>query len=168
VNEHELLGAAAAQIKDKYLDLDGAEGQARLVLDRFTDEEVAAISRAVLATPRSRRTSASASRDEIGGKAPARGRPHRGAHDRYWRSRTVADGRRIMLLANSDDEQGQSLRELCRHRQRAAPRRPRALGATAATWAPPLDNDLRHWILRAAGLQQAQPGQRRTASRVRQ
>ena len=51
MNELELLGAvAAAQIKSQYLTgEDTSEGQGRLVLDRFNDEEVGAISRAVLA-----------------------------------------------------------------------------------------------------------------------
>ncbi len=109
MNEREIIGAtAAALIARNHL---GADGQTRLLLDRLGDEQVAAICRAVMAHAQLATTCCLRIPREVGRRA---GLPEAILTDdrtTYWRNQHV-EGYRVMLLANADDEQGQSLGDL--------------------------------------------------------
>jgi S-DNA-T family DNA segregation ATPase FtsK/SpoIIIE len=113
VNERELLGATAvALIEKKYLGSDAsAEGQTRLLLDRLSDAQVAAICRAILAHPELAAVCRLRIPRDVGRRT---GLPEEALTDEratFWRSRRDPE-RRVVILANADDEQGQSLKDL--------------------------------------------------------
>lgn len=111
MNAQAILGAAAALfIQGK---TDGVDGQARLLLDRLLPDQVAAICRAVLADSQLARLCCMRIPREIGQRV---GLPEAVLTDErttFWRNRVV-DGFRAMVLANDDDEQGQSLGDVTR------------------------------------------------------
>ncbi len=109
MNANTLLGAAAvALIQQK---VDEIDGQARLLLDRLLPDQVAAICRAVTGDPSlSSRCRVRIPR-EIGRLTGLPDELLTDERTTYWRNRVDEMGC-ALLLANDDDEQGQSLGDL--------------------------------------------------------
>jgi S-DNA-T family DNA segregation ATPase FtsK/SpoIIIE len=110
MNPQQLLGAAAATLIRRTID--GADGQARLLLDRLLPEQVAAITLAVLGDASLALRCRPLIPREIGRHTRLPESILTDERTTFWRNRTDADGR-ALLLANDDDEQGQSLGDLC-------------------------------------------------------
>lgn len=113
MNERDLLGATAVSLIEKhYLGVDAsAEGQTRLLLDRLSDVQVAAICRSVLAHPELALLCRLRIPRDVGRRT---GLPEEVITDEratFWRSRRDPE-RRVVILANADDEQGQSLKDV--------------------------------------------------------
>lgn len=113
MNERELLGAAAvALIEKNYLGADGSrDEQKRLLLDRLSDAQVGSICRAILAHPDLSSACWLRIPRELGARV---GLPEAALTDEpatHWRHHHDPAGR-VLILANSDDYQGQSLRDV--------------------------------------------------------
>jgi S-DNA-T family DNA segregation ATPase FtsK/SpoIIIE len=109
MNAQRLLGAAAALLIRKTID--GADGQARLLLDRLLPEQVEAITLAVLDDPAMLSRCRPLIPREIGRLTGLPASVLTDERTTFWRNRIDPDDR-ALLLANDDDEQGQSLGDL--------------------------------------------------------
>ncbi|MEZ4405715.1 MAG: hypothetical protein R3A52_04345 [Polyangiales bacterium] len=113
MNERELLGVTAASlIAQLHLTLDpSSDEQARVLLDRLSKTQVAAVCRAVLAHPELSTVCRLRIPREVGAEG---GLPDDVLTDEratFWRNRRDPE-RRVVILANADDDQGQSLGDL--------------------------------------------------------
>jgi S-DNA-T family DNA segregation ATPase FtsK/SpoIIIE len=111
VTVHELIGATAADLIAEWAKADEAgDGTARFLLDRLTDIQVGEICRAVLAHPELANRCRLRIPVSVG---QATGLPADALtveRTTYWRNQDC--DRPVLLLANTDDDQGQSLKDV--------------------------------------------------------
>ncbi len=154
MNTWELLGGtASALISKNHLGAEGG-GQVRLLIDRLSDEQVAAICRAVLAHPGLAEACALRIPRATG---RATGLPEEVLTDErmtFWRGRDVP-GRRVLLLANSDDDQEESLKDLTMIGIDALLAEPKLWVATAAAGLGLSDEQERCWGVAMGALVQS-------------
>jgi S-DNA-T family DNA segregation ATPase FtsK/SpoIIIE len=146
MNAHELIGATAAALIHERARPgmeSAAEGGARFLLDRLTDKQVAAICHAILADPDLKAVSRLRIPRSIGALAALPEEALTDERATYWRSREC--DRPILILANADDEQGQSLKDLTRIGSDELLNEPDLWVATASAGLSLTPDACRHW-----------------------
>ncbi len=156
MNVHELVGAAAADlIATRARSDDASEGTARFLLDRLTDVQVGAICRAI------------GSHAELGDRC--RLRIPRGVgvsallpeeiltdeRTTYWRNQDC--DRPVLVLANTDDDQGQSLKDVSAIGSDELLREPDMWVVQASAGLALSPNQVKWWGQALRGLQEAKP-----------
>lgn len=156
MNVNDLIGAAAADlIASRVRAEDASDGTARFLLDRLTDAQVAAIARAILVHPDLREKTRLRIPESVGA---AQGLPKEiltTERTTYWRHQECAEA--VLVLANTDDDQGQSLKDVT------------AIGSDELLTSPDLwvrrasrvlnlsEVQLKYWGQALRGLQEAKP-----------
>ena len=139
---HSLIGETAADLIAKRVTSDDAsDGTARFLLDRLTSPQVGAICGAILLHPELRDRCRLRIPRSVGEEA---GLPDEAITDErttYWRNQEC--DRAVLILANTDDDQGQSLKDVT------------AIGSDELLAEPEL------WVARASGGLDLSPAQRK-------
>jgi S-DNA-T family DNA segregation ATPase FtsK/SpoIIIE len=156
VTVHDLIGATAADVIAERVKSDEvADGTARFLLDRLTSAQVGAICRAVLSHPELGDRCRLRIPRLVGEAADLPAETLTDERTTYWRNQEC--DRPLLVLANTDDDQGQSLKDVTAIGSEELLAEPELWVARASVGLSLSPTHQRWWAQALRGLQEAKP-----------